>query len=218
MLARPLLQVALDYLDGENVLQCARAIQEYVDVFNVGTLLLKREGAGIIRTFKNTFPSKVVCADTKTLDLGQLEAQMVFDAGADMMSVCGVASDQTVELAIEEGRTRQKQIIVDLIGVEPSYRQIKRLSYFQPDYLMIHTGVDEWKKENTLFQKIEMIARICPIPLAFSGGIQVDDIPYLLVFQPAIIVIGSAISTSSDPLKTTRRFWESIHGKTLRHA
>lgn len=218
MFARPLLQVALDYLDGENVLQCGQAIQEHVDVFSVGTLLLKREGIGIIRAFKNAFPSKVICADTKTLDLGQLEARMVFDAGADMMSVCGVASDQTIELAIEEGRARQKQVIVDLIGVEPSYRQIKRLSYFQPDFLMIHTGVDEWKKENTLFQKIEMIARICSIPLAFSGGIQVDDIPYLLVFQPASIVIGSAISTSSDPLSATRRFWESIHGKTLRQA
>jgi 3-hexulose-6-phosphate synthase len=211
MFAKPLLQVALDYLDGTNVLYFAESIQEYVDIFDIGTLLLKREGVRIIRRFREAFPDKLIFADTKTLDLGQLEARMVFDAGADMMGVCGAASDRTIELAIKEGRLCEKTVLVDLIGMEASYRQIKRLSYFQPDYLMIHSGVDEWHSENTLFQKVEIIAQICPIPLVLSGGIQLDDIPYLLVFQPAIIVIGSAISMSPDPIETARLFWESVH-------
>ncbi len=215
MLSTPLLQVALDYQEGANVLNFARSIQEYVDIFDIGTLLLKKEGIGIIRAIKDVFPKKLIYADTKTLDLGQLEASLAFNAGADMMSVCGVASDRTIELAIKEGRLRRKAVVIDLIGLEASYRQIKRLSYFQPDYLMIHTGVDEWQKENTLFQKVEIIAQLCPIPLAFSGGIQVDDIPYLLVFHPAILVIGSAISTAPDPVNMARRFYESIHGTTI---
>ena len=215
ILSKPLLQVALDLPDGNAALAFAYAIREYVDIFDIGTLLLKKEGAEIIRIFKDAFPTKLIYADTKTLDLGLFEARLVFDAGADMMSVCGVAADRTIDLALREGRLRQKEVVIDLIGLEASYRQIKRLSYFQPDYLMIHTGVDEWHNENTLFQKVEIIAQFCPIPLAFSGGIQLDDIPYLLVFHPAILVIGSAISTASDPVDMTRRFRESIYGTGL---
>jgi 3-hexulose-6-phosphate synthase len=211
MFAKPLFQVALDYLEGSDVLRFAESVIKYVDIFDIGTLLLKKEGVRIVRQFKEAFPEKLIYADTKTLDLGELEARMVFDAGADLMSVCGSASDRTIELALKEGRHCGKQVVVDLIGMEVSYRQMKRLLYFQPDYVMVHTGVDEWHKENTLFQKVEIIAQMCPIPLVLSGGIQLDDIPYLMVFQPAIIVIGSAITVSPEPLKMVRAFWESIN-------
>jgi 3-hexulose-6-phosphate synthase len=208
---KPLLQVALDYADTREVLRIAEAVQEYVDILDVGTLLLKREGVQIITTIKQAFPKKLVFADTKTVDLGRLEAQMVFQAGADMMSVCGTAADVTIELAMREARLSGKKVFVDLIGTDASYRQIKRLSYIRPDYIIIHPGVDEWHRENTLFEKVEIISQICPIPLAISGGIQLDDIPYLRVFQPAIIVIGTAITTSSQPHQAAKLFWESIH-------
>jgi len=211
MWAKPLLQIALDYVDKDNVLRVAGLVQNYVDILDVGTLLLKKEGISVIKKLKNAFPDKLVLADTKTLDLGQMEARMVFEAGADMMSVCAAASDATIELAIREARLLGKNVLIDLIGIEASYRQIKRLSYFQPDYITIHTGVDEWRTENTLFEKVEIISQISPIPMAIAGGIQLDDIPYLLVFQPAIIIVGTAITTSSQPEKAAKHFWESIH-------
>ena len=212
MLTKPLFQIALDYVNGSDALTFAGTVHEYADILGVGTLLLKREGVRIIRELKRAFPQKRVYADTKTIDLGQLEAELVFDAGADMMSVCGAASDRTIELAIKAGRARSKHVLIDLIAMEASYRQIKRLSYFQPDYIIIHAGVDEWQNENTLFQKVEIISQICPVPMALAGGIQLDDIPYLMVFQPSIIVVGSAITKSSEPQKTAQSFWENIHG------
>ena len=136
---------------------------------------------------------------------------MVFEAGADMMSVCGVASDMTIELALREAHIIGKKVLIDLIGTDASYRQIKRLSYFQPDYITIHTGIDERYTENNLFDKVEIISQICSIPLAIAGGIQLDDIPYLLAFRPAIIIVGSAITTSPRPRNAARHFWESIH-------
>ncbi len=209
--AKPLLQIALDYVDGNEVLRVAELVRDYVDILDVGTLLLKKEGISVIKKIKNAFPDKLVFVDTKTLDLGQLEARMVFEAGADMMSVCGVASDVTIELALREARLLGRKVLIDLIGTDSSYRQIKRLSYFQPDYITIHTGVDERYMENTLFDKVEIISQISPIPLAIAGGIQLDDIPYLLVFQPAIIIVGAAITTSFYPQKAAQYFWESIH-------
>jgi 3-hexulose-6-phosphate synthase len=208
---KPLLQIALDYVDGNEVLQLAELVRNYADILDIGTLLLKKEGVRVIEKIRNAFPDKLVFADTRTLDLGQLEARMVFKAGADMMSVCSMASDTTIALAIREAHLLGKKVVVDLIGTDDFYRQIKRLHHFQPDYIVIHIGIDERYTADTLFEKVEIIAPISPIPLAIAGGIKLDDIPYLLMFQPAIIVVGTAITRSPHPQKAAKDFWEYIH-------
>ncbi len=211
MESKPLLQVALDCLDRDEALWRAETVKDFAEILEIGAALLKKEGVRIIDTLKQTYPDKLIFADTKTVDLGRFEAQIVFEVGADIMSVCGVASDETIENAIHEAHSHEKKVLVDLIGLGNSYRQIKRLSFLRPDYLAVHTGIDERKTNNDLFEKVEIIAQISPIPLAISGGILLDDVSYLLVFHPAIIVVGSAIFSTDNPRKTTERFWNSIN-------
>ena len=210
MKSKPLLQIALDTVKLDEVLRITDLVREYADIIEIGTVLLKKEGFSIIQKIKTTYPEKWVFADTKTLDFGKLEAQLAFEAGADMMSVCGIASDATIEHTIREAHTRQKKVVIDLIGLGNSYRQVKRLSYLYPDYLTIHSRADERSTDNDLFEQVEIISQISPIPLAISGGIQLDDIPYLLVFNPAIIIVGSAITTALRPDEVAKHFRESI--------
>ncbi len=207
----PLLQIALDCLNADEALRLAELVQEHVDILEVGTVLLKKEGARIIEQIKKRYPQKLVFADTKTVDMGKTEARIVFESGADMMSVCSFASDETIELAIHEAHASQKKVLIDLIGVGVSYRQVKRLSYLHPDYLAVYSGIDERSTGSDLFEKVELIAQISPLPLAISGGIELDDIAYLLVFHPAILVVGAAITHSPNPREAARRFWKSIH-------
>lgn len=209
--SKPLLQVALDSINLDENFQIAERIQDYVDILEIGTILLKKEGIRVVEKMKAMYPQKLLFVDTKTVDLGKIEAQVMFESGADMISVCGLASDATISLAIHEARTRQKKVLIDLIGSGDSYRQVKRLTYLQPDYLTVHTGIDERSADNDLFQKVEIISQISPIPLAISGGVQLDDISYLLVFNPAIIIVGSAITTSSQPREAAKKFWERIN-------
>lgn len=209
--SKPLLQIALDSINLDEVFRVAELVQEHVDILEIGTVLLKKEGIRIVEKMKRLYPNTLICADTKTVDLGKLEAQVMFDAGADLISVCGLASEATIMFAIHEARMRQKNVMIDLIGLGDSYRQIKRFTYLQPDYLTVHTGIDERSTENDLFQRVEIISQISPIPLAISGGVQLDDISYLLLFQPAIIIVGAAITASSDPNKAAKKFWENIN-------
>lgn len=208
--SRPLLQIALDRVDGNEALHIADAVQRYVDILGIGTALLKKEGIKIVEAIKQRYPDKLVCADTKTIDFGQTEACMVFDAGADMMSVCAVAADATIDLVLREARKRGKRVLIDLIGTGDSYRQIKRLSLLEPDYIIVHTGVDERFAANDLFEKVEIVSQISPIPLAIAGGIELDDMPYLQIFHPAIVIVGSAIHSSSQPVSVAQHFWESL--------
>ncbi|MDY0091175.1 MAG: orotidine 5'-phosphate decarboxylase / HUMPS family protein [Candidatus Vecturithrix sp.] len=213
--SKPLLQIALDSIDIDDVFRVAELVQGYVDILEIGTVLLKKEGIRIIEKMKRLYPETLICADTKTVDLGKLEAQVMFEAGVDLITVCGLASEATITLAIHEARIRQKQVLIDLIGLGDSYRQIKRFTYLQPDYLTVHTGIDERSTENNLFQQVEIISQISPIPLAISGGVQLDDISYLLIFNPAIIIVGSAITASSDPKTAAKRFWEHINSESF---
>ncbi len=209
--AKPFLQIALDLPNMEQALKIAESVEEYADIFEVGSALLKKEGARSIELFKRQFPQKRIFADTKTIDLGRVEAQILFEAGADMMSVCGVASDETIEFAVKEARACGKQIVIDMINIEDSYRQVKRFTYLDPDYLAVHTGVDERVRKDDLFEQVEIISRLSPIPLAVSGGIQLDDISYLLLFHPAILMVGSAITQAFSPPEAARLFWKRIH-------
>ncbi|MBD3306011.1 hypothetical protein GF339_06485 [candidate division KSB3 bacterium] len=215
MASPPLLQIALDSIHSHEIFRVADLIREAVDILEVGTVLLKKEGTQVVSALKERFPDKLIFVDTKTLDLGKIEAQVMFEAGADIMSVCGVASDATIGLVLREAHALGKQVMIDLIGLGDCYRQVKRLSALQPDYLTVYTGIDERTTENTLFEKLEIISQISPIPVAVSGGVELDDLPYLLVFRPAIIIVGTAITRASRPDEVAQRFWESIHYSPL---
>ncbi len=115
--SKPLLQIALDSIDIDDVFRVAELVQGYVDILEIGTVLLKKEGIRIIEKMKRLYPETLICADTKTVDLGKLEAQVMFEAGVDLITVCGLASEATITLAIHEARIRQKKVFVygDLI-------------------------------------------------------------------------------------------------------
>jgi 3-keto-L-gulonate-6-phosphate decarboxylase len=122
-----------------------------------------------------------------------------------------VAADETILGAVEEAHAYQKKVLVDLIGIGDSYRQAKRLGFLHPDYLSVHTGMDRRDSSDDLFEKVEIISQISPIPLSVSGGILLDDVSYLMMFHPAIIVVGASVIHSSNPRDVARRFWKSIN-------
>ena len=65
------------------------------DIIEIGTPLLKRFGIGAIATARELCPDTPILADTKTVDAGDLEAEMVFGAGARLMTVLSSTSRAT---------------------------------------------------------------------------------------------------------------------------
>ncbi|TIQ02810.1 MAG: hypothetical protein E5X61_34820, partial [Mesorhizobium sp.] len=78
-----LLQVAFDKPEHLALLPQMKA---FADIIEIGTPLLKRFGLSAISTARELCPEIMVLADTKTVDGGQLEADMVFGAGAAFMT------------------------------------------------------------------------------------------------------------------------------------
>ncbi|MFN3740381.1 MAG: orotidine 5'-phosphate decarboxylase / HUMPS family protein [Thermodesulfovibrionales bacterium] len=88
----PLLQLAIDLVVAERAMDIARKAGGYFDILEAGTPLIKSAGIEIVKRLKKEFPQKIIFADLKIMDAGALEAAIAFEAGADIISVCGQAS------------------------------------------------------------------------------------------------------------------------------
>lgn len=149
------LQVALDCSDLTEAILLSRRVVPYVDILEVGTILLKSVGLEAVYRLSMMFPHKPLFADTKTMDAGAIEAEMVFRAGARMMSVCAAAPDPTIRRAIRKARQLGGQVVVDLIGVQTALARLASLKPLGPDYVCFHTGIDEQQAGIRRFDDLE---------------------------------------------------------------
>ncbi len=93
----PSLQLALDLMQlGRAVAIAHEAVDGGADWIEVGTPLIKSEGAEAVRVLRKEFPGRKLIADTKTMDVGAFEVEIMAKAGADVVTVLGLADDSTI--------------------------------------------------------------------------------------------------------------------------
>lgn len=196
---RPLLQIALDLTDKKRALEIANLIAPLVDILEVGTPLLKAVGVEIITSLKQLYPNKLILADTKTMDVGEVEAELVFNAGADMMTVCAAAPLETIKAAVTKTQTLNKKIVVDFIGVENKLERGREIVSLKPDYFNLHTAIDVQQVKGKSFEDLDLFRKHFNIPLCVAGGIIPEDIPKFMPYKPAIIIVGGFVTKAKDP-------------------
>jgi 3-hexulose-6-phosphate synthase len=211
-----LLQLALDFLRINDALRVAVAAEDYVDIIEAGTPLIKSEGIRVVETLKKNFHVKQVFADLKIMDAGALEAKTAFEAGADMISVCVQASVETIEGAIEETRRQNKKVVIDLIGSRDWLSSSKETKHLFPDFFCIHTALDEQRKGKKPFGVLESFVREINMPYCIAGGIRPEDIPFIMPFSPSIIIVGGYIAKAEKPEEAAKKIKGAID--SWRHA
>ena len=142
------LQLALDTLTMEQALELLKKIHRQVDIVEIGTPMLIEYGLEAVRCFRRHFPSLELLCDGKIMDAGELEAESMFRAGADYVTVLGVTDDATVADCVSTavrygGKTVADMICVDVDNISQRVQILERLGV---DYIAIHTGVDQQKK------------------------------------------------------------------------
>lgn len=205
-----LLQIALDFLRLDKALKVAAETHFFTDIIEAGTPLIKSEGMKVIETFRKNFQAKQIFADLKIMDAGALEAKMAFDAGADMITVCAQASMETIVEAIEETRRWNRKVVIDLIGSRDWLSKTKELKHLSPDFFCIHTGLDEQMKGKKPFGGLEDFVREVNLPYCIAGGIKPEDIPFIMPFEPSIIIVGGYITQAENPGKAAKTIKEAM--------
>ena len=108
------LQVAIDLLTTEEALALAAKVALYVDIIELGTPIIKNMGSAVITAMKHAHPDKLVFADLKTADAGELEADIAFKAGADLVTVMSTVGNATIIGAVKAAKAHGKGIVVDM--------------------------------------------------------------------------------------------------------
>ncbi|MGN7251689.1 MULTISPECIES: 3-hexulose-6-phosphate synthase [unclassified Arthrobacter] len=193
------LQVAIDLLTTEAALELAGKVAEHVDIIELGTPLVKSEGLSAITAIKNAHPDKIVFADLKTMDAGELEADIAFKAGADLITVLGAADDSTIAGAVKAAKAHSKGVVVDLIGVEDKVTRAKEVRALGAKFVEMHAGLDEQAKPGFDLNVLLSAGEEARVPFSVAGGVNLSTIEAVQRAGADVAVAGGAIYSAADP-------------------
>lgn len=201
------LQLALDgtLAAGLDVL---RAAHEVVDVVELGTPLLLREGVEAIRRVRALYPALTLLADVKIMDAGDLEARIALEAGADQVTALGVAADATLAAALAAARDCGGELLVDLLHAPDPLRRVEQLTALGCDYFCVHRAHDGGLDPAATLSDLR---RAQPhVRLAVAGGIDAEAIAALAPWRPDTLIVGGAIAGAAQPGLAARRIMETM--------
>ncbi|WP_316821328.1 3-hexulose-6-phosphate synthase [Pedobacter gandavensis] len=204
------LQVAIDLLTTEEALALAAKVAPYVDIIELGTPLIKNMGAAVITAMKTAHPDKLVFADMKTADAGELEADIAFKAGADLVTVMGAVGDATIIGAVKAAKAHGKGVVVDTIGYPDRVRRAQEVTKLGVDFVELHAGLDEqWTPGYSIQVLIDETARV-GVPVSVAGGVNLDNVAAVVKAGATVVVAGAAIYAAEDPAAAAKAMREAI--------
>ena len=206
----PKLQLALDgdLSDSLAVLEQAHA---QIDIVEIGTPLVFREGMRAVRVIRAAYPDACLLADLKIMDAGEAEADIAFGAGADIVTVLGLGGDETIQGALASAQKHAAQVMIDMMAVTDPVARAAELIELGCDLLCLHTAHDQQAKRGSPWRQLAQLRAAYPeLGLAIAGGVSLALLPHILPLHPQIVVVGSAITAAADPGLAARLIHERI--------
>ncbi|MCY0849310.1 orotidine 5'-phosphate decarboxylase / HUMPS family protein [Sulfuracidifex metallicus] len=214
--SRKNLQVALDFIDINDALKVAEASSRAgANIIEVGTPLVKASGIEGMKKVREVVKDKIMLADMKTADAGDVEVIIANNANANIMTVLGIMDDSTIKSAVEKASELGMLVQADLINVKNVVCRAKQLKSLGVDIVGLHVGLDVQKTRGT--SVVDMKGEIKEISelgvlISVAGGLNKERISMLLDLPINIFVVGGAITRSKDPYTSTLDIVNIING------
>ena len=189
----------MDVLTTADALALAGKVAPHVDIIELGTPLIKAEGLRAVTAIKQAHPDKIVFADLKTMDAGELEADIAFTAGADLVTVLGAAGDSTIVGAVAAAAKHNKGIVVDLIGVADKVTRAREVIALGAVFVEMHAGLDEQAEAGFSLDTLLAAGSTAQVPFSLAGGVSVITIASVQKAGASVAVAGGAIYGADDP-------------------
>lgn len=210
----PKVQLALDTLKWEEAMELAHLAGPYVDILEAGTPLIKSVGIKIVTALKEAYPEKLILADLKSSDVGAYEANMAFQAGADIVTTQGITTIATIAEVQREADKWHRRAEVDMTGVaDPIFRSCE-VQKVGVSLVLYHRSIDEELTEKALWddKAYAAVDSMCSLGLdvAIAGGVSIDLLSMLGHAPVYGIVIGRGITAQPDPSEAAKRIRERV--------
>jgi 3-hexulose-6-phosphate synthase/6-phospho-3-hexuloisomerase len=198
---QPIVQLSLDLTSLDEALHVADiGVRAGVDWLEAGTPLILAEGLRAVRGLRERFPTIPIVADLKTMDGGYLEAEMMAQAGANLVVVMGVAHPATVRAVVRAARDYGIQVMGDIMAAPDKVACARMLEANGVDYIIVHTGFDERHEETGLspLDDLPAIVAAVGIPVQAVGGLTLDQIMLLPALHAPLVVVGAPLAISDQ--------------------
>ncbi|UOQ50454.1 3-hexulose-6-phosphate synthase [Gracilibacillus caseinilyticus] len=205
------LQLALDLVNIPEAKELIKEVENHIDIVEIGTPIIKIEGLNAVKEIKEAFPDLEVLADLKTMDAAAYEVLKASEAKADIVTILGVAEDESIKGAVEEAKKQGKQVLVDLIAVKDIEARAQELDAFGVDYICVHTGYDLQAVGKNSFEDLTKIKKVVKnAKTAIAGGIKLDTLPEVIKQQPDLVIVGGGIANQEDKQAVAAKMQEMI--------
>ncbi len=198
------IQVAIDRVTTEKAIEIIEVVKDSVDIIEIGTSLIKDYGLQSVRNIRSAFPEIKILADIKTIDEAEYEFRAAYKAGADILTVMGAASIDSIEICRNVAKEYKKEYMIDLLEVSDS--KINELKKFKDAIFCVHLPTD---KDGSGLE--ELIAKSskelidCP-RLAVAGGVNLKTLSIIKKSGFEIAIVGGAITKAENMLESAINF------------
>jgi len=191
------LQISFDCIELEKALNVADSISKYADIIEVGTSLILEYGVKSVEKFRKKLPNSIILADTKIIDRGNTISELMFDHGADWITVMGGASKHVIHNVSNTAKIHNKSVMLDLLDSQSPGQSAMEAKNLGIDAVLIHRHNND--DDLTFLDRWEMVRGNTDLPIFISTDIDKESIKKVILLNPNGIVIGKAITASSDP-------------------
>lgn len=207
------LQLTLDSPSVEDCLDLVLATRDYVDIVEVGYPLLVEEGLSLVHHVKHAFPKKTVLADVKIFHSGGYVARKCFERGADVVTVLGLASDETFRAVLDVAHEHGGSVVGDLAGTESPVARALELEVLGVGEVVVPSGLgvdgnelsevadlgEQPTDDMPLRRLLDLNEQLSTTRTAVVGHIGLDNIDDAVAARPSTILVGRAIVAAQDP-------------------
>ncbi|MDR1388388.1 MAG: orotidine 5'-phosphate decarboxylase [Treponema sp.] len=193
------LQIAIDTGGGREALEIVDAVYDIIDIVEVGTPLILREGLAPVALIKKKYPRVSVLADTKIVDGGGVECADACNAGADIVTVLALSCEATIRAVVAAAHKMDRKVLADLISVDDIPRRSKLMEKWEVDYIAVHTPVDAQQGGRTPLGDLKQLSgAISSQKAAVAGGVNASSVKDYAALHPAIIIAGASLVKAPD--------------------
>jgi bifunctional enzyme Fae/Hps len=227
----PYLQIALDHPSLSHHKKVVDTIPKSDRIIlEIGTPFLKKYGMEAIEEIRQVRPKKYIVADLKTLDVGKLEVDDAFEAGADGVVCSGLASTASIDKFLLEAERMGIDGFVDMMEVADPVAKLKKLDQI-PRVVILHRGIDaeqstvdgssdsaqkeKWgyvSKIKQLYADKKLESGRDRVLVAVAGGIVPETANDALSMGADILIVGRFITSSKDIKNSVRRIVNLLPG------
>lgn len=202
------LQISYNFTQLTKALEVAKSTAVYADIIEIGSSLLFAEGLKVIRAFKDQFPNKPICVDTKMIESAQEIIKLGVMQGATYFTLLAGAAHHVIQNSTSTAHSQRAMIMLDLIDAPSTGQSAMDAATLEVDYLLFHRtapalGIAE------LHEEWMNVKGNTSIPIFVAGKIDRSSLIHYYNLKPAGMIVSNAITHAENP-EAEAQYFKSI--------